>query len=46
MFLQHISYGYNDEQILQDGFLRPANKTNISALYNTEDKNGKLQMKS
>jgi hypothetical protein len=40
MFLQHISYGYNDEQILKDGFLRPANKTKISNLYASQDKNG------
>ena len=39
MFLQHFSHGYNDKQILKDGFLRPANKTKISALYGSEDKN-------
>ncbi len=36
IYLQHTSYGYHDEQILKDGFLRPAYKTKISGLYGEE----------
>jgi hypothetical protein len=37
MYLQHYSFSGNEEQILKDGFLRPANKTKVSSLYNQQN---------